>query len=160
MALLAAGCKAPEPGTWDVVDPQAWTLLDADQDPLGPPTRDCDPAGVVFEEGLVEVDTGLCGWATLTQPTRVELVEGDTLDVLAYHSALVDADGVGTLSLWVDHALVWSLEVPQPAAQQVYFPALTAPADAAPGAPVWLHIDNHGANNWRFAHLKVTREPS
>jgi hypothetical protein len=112
---------------------------------------------VVFEEGVVEVDTGVCGWATLTQPALVDVLEGDALDVLAYHSALVDADGVGTLSVWLDHELLWSLEVPQPAAQQVYFPELIAPADVPAGAPVWVHVDNHGANNWRFAHLRTTR---
>ena len=42
-------------------------------------------------------------------------------------------------------------------ADAVYIETMEAQTSLAPGEPIRVHVHNHGANSWRFVHLRRTR---
>jgi hypothetical protein len=139
---------------------ESWTL-DTTADPFPAhrtETHSCDPVGVVVEDGLLEVDTGTCGYAVLSQPALVALHPGDVLEVLLYHSRLIaEAEAEGHVALTVGGALLWELTVPIPSASEVHIAEVVVSAEADAGAQVLLHLHNHGSNAWNLGHLRITR---
>lgn len=156
------------PGASDelpLVTAEGWSLLPPDQDPWADERPDqvpCDPAGVRSEEQVLEVDTGLCGWASLMQPLRATVPAGAELELLAYHGTLTGtgpADSAapewGRMELRIGEHALWSVDVQLPAAAQVYSTLIPVDRSLPAGAPLLLHVHNHGANSWRFAALKL-----
>lgn len=161
LTCAALGC-AEDPtaeGTWDLVDPAAWSLVPLADDPFDPPAdAACDPRGVQLEEGTVEVLTDLCGWATLTQSAAVDVAPGDALAWFAFHGPLTAAEPAeGVMILQVDGETLWSVTVPIPSGEGIYLEDAVADQAWPEGAEVTLHVHNHGANAWRFVHLRRTR---
>lgn len=157
---VPSGDSADPPGGpgGDLVRAEAWGL-GAGTDPFADHrTEDhvCDPAGVFVEEGLLEVRTALCGYAVLGQPSQVALAAGDEIELLLYHSALTaQTPAEAHVALTLDGALLWEQAVPIPSPSDVYSHTLVAPAHAAAGAPVVLHLHNHGSNAWNLGHLRA-----
>lgn len=156
---LATGC-ASDPTV--LVEPSDWTLVDPSDDPW--PGADgraaCEERAVHVEEGTIELDTGACGWITVAAPSRTAWRRGDRVQVLVIHSALVsDTPTIASLGLRMDGEDVWSTTLDVPAAADFVEVDVPAPAAGAAGAPVYLHVDNHGANNYRFGVLRAVPPP-
>lgn len=144
------GC-APA-GPLAVIDPAAWTAISPD--PLDS-SQDCAAEAMQLEAGLVEIDTTLCNWVTMDQPSLAKVREGDLLDVFAFHSALSAAEpATGRMAVWIDDELVWEVTPPIPSAEGIYSEQVVAPSTAPAGSEVRLHISNHGGNSWRFVSLE------
>lgn len=149
-----------EEGTWDLVAAESW-VLDPASDPFPEhraETHSCDPAGVLVEDGLLEVNTGLCGYAVLVQPISVSMHPGDDVEVLLYHSRLIaETPAEGHVALSVGSTLLWEQAVSIPSASAVHVAVVPVSEEVDLGVPMVLHLHNHGSNSWNLGHLRVTR---
>lgn len=162
-----AGCPSPDcEEKADLVDMTAWQLLAPAEDPFAPPadallcTSDdirMEPFGIGAPIALdVDTRTG-CGWATLRQETRAELVAGDDVfSRLFYFSQNSFPADVANIVLRLGDEDLWRFEVPIPvAATKLEFPTVALDRDVPAGTPVFFHVGNHGDNSWNL--LEVSR---
>ena len=116
----------------------------------------CDEQGILVEDGLLEVRTGDCGYAVLSQPSLRTVRRSDTIELLLYHSALTAAEAAEAhVAIQLGDDLVWETTLPIPSPSLVHDVAVPAPADASIGTMMVLHLHNHGSNAWNLAHLRV-----
>ncbi len=155
----AAGAASPStPGLRAAHD--AWVRLEGADDPYHDPARDdleCSPVGWEPEDaGFFEIESDLCSLATWEQPLLGEVKAGETLTFVFWHLDLwADPPTLASVELSIDGVPFWRYEVQVPSAEYVEQVAVPAPADAAAGAPVRLHLDNHGVNSWRVGELSL-----
>jgi hypothetical protein len=139
--------------------PSRWTLLAPADDPWAShadPLAPCDPRGLKDEGDFFEIDTRVCGAATVQQPLGTDIHAGDRLEALVWHLDLVaDSPATGHVVLTVGDEVLLEQDVPIPSAERLYDVRLVATFDAPAGAPVRFHVHNHGYNNWRLAYLRV-----
>jgi hypothetical protein len=139
--------------------PSRWTLLAPADDPWAThadPLAPCDPRGLKDEGDFFEIDTRVCGAATVQQPLGTDIHAGDRLEALVWHLDLVaDSPATGHVVLTVGDEVLLEQDVPIPSAERLYDVRLVATFDAPAGAPVRFHVHNHGYNNWRLAYLRV-----
>jgi len=163
LVLVASGCTPLEDGPLIAVD--AWEEISASEDPAAdrPDSVSC-PVGAWFWEDLagedsVEIDTGLCSYLALGQPSLTEVQQGDTLHLRLWHLALYsDVEGEAHVALFLDDVLLWEDSVPIPSEAGMIRPEIHVEFDADEGSPVVFHLHNHGFNTWNFLGIDVTRE--
>jgi len=158
VALLVA-CAAEAPSDV-VVGPDAWRLGDLGTDPLAahqPPEPSCPPSTWGLEDGRLEVQTGVCDYAWLVQPSRVELSPGDVIRVLSWHQGLdAPVPAEAHLALLVDGVVWWEVTVDVPAIAEVFAAEVPVDDRVPAGAEFGIHLHNHGFNSWQVG--EVTRE--
>ncbi len=167
--LLCLGCSdsdgvgALQSGLMELVLPDAWTIVDADDDPMSshrPSDLDCDVAGVYVEAGVLEIDTGRCPYVTLKQGTQYPLVEGDVIVVTIYHDDLFsNPPAEGHLALLLDGELSWGVTVPIPTAAALFSQRFTVSRALPAGARADFHLRNHGLNHWRLVSVAQEAAP-
>ena len=165
----ASGSGSASAGTegdfGSLIDQEAWAAIDAVDDPLPdhrPPEVDCD-VGWYIEDEELEVDTNLCNYLALVQPSLRPIEVGDTLDVHFYHFDLVAPEPAEAhLQVSVDGNVVWDYLVPIPTDIEnnktpaaVIHETVTAEFSAPLGSAVRVHLHNHGQNTWTFVDLAV-----
>lgn len=106
----------------------------------------------------IELDTTDCNYFALTQPLPLAVTAGEPLSLLAWHQTLLSDDpAVGHMAVLIDGVIAWEITVDIPADPGIYETSFEAPADADEGAPVVLHLHNHGYNTWQFNELTALR---
>ena len=147
----------------DLVTPGAWQTTDATADPWAehrPDPVGCDEdQGLVAEDGGFEVDTGLCAYASLRQPSLIGVQAGESLDLVVYHNLLwsEETDAEAHLVVALGDEVLVEEHIPIPAEAEVAQYDLVAAQDHVEGEDVWFHLHNHGANTWIFVHLQEAR---
>ena len=161
-ALLgcAEGSDAPPRERGSLVDPLGWASEDPELAPFGehhgPETPACLPGGWGPEFGGLEVDTGECPYASLTQAARTFGRPGDLLHVEWWHQDLAAVEpGTGHLALAVGDEVLWEREVRIPFPARSYTDTVPIDVEFEPDAPVHLHLHNHGANTWTIFRVEV-----
>jgi hypothetical protein len=146
MIAVLAGCVQPT-----LLVDDGWGPATADPVPEHAPT-DADCAfGWWVEEGLLEVDTGLCGYLTVGQPIGHPLNAGDVLTATLVHDALVAPEPAEAhVAVGLDGRLLWEATVAIPSSATVRGLELVVDERTPAGAELTLHLHNHGANNWRM----------
>jgi hypothetical protein len=167
-AVLATGCPA-EPlcdEKTPLVDMEAFTLVDPADDPFAPaanaPLCTADEVRAEpFGNGPIalDVDTNdACGWATVVQPSLVDLAEDDhVMPRVFYFSQLAFPAAVAELAVRIADVTIWSHPVEIPTGSDVVAPDLAPALQAAEGTPIYFHIGNHGANVWSLIDLFRSR---
>lgn len=158
---LAVGCAPGEKAadtaaqpTSEIMDVARWTPIEAADDPW-PGAEGCSAAATRIEEDVLELDTGICGHISVEQPILSAVEAGEALALLAWHAALTaPAPAEGWMVLTLDGQPLWELRRPIPSGPFVEAREDLLGVDAAPGALLRLHVENHGANSWRFAWLR------
>ena len=149
---------SPAKNTVALITENDWSELPAEDDPFPshrPDPVQCDPDGWHPEDGVLEIETNLCNYASLTQPSLASVEAGDTLDLLVYHSALAAPEPAEAhISILLGADVIWEANIPIPSISEIYSSTLTAPSAAPAGTPVVIHLHNHGGNAWKVAHLK------
>ncbi len=165
LALLASGCPDDDEPAEPValVEPGAWTRV---EDPtldafaaLRPDDAVCNDSGWFVDPftGVLEVQTELCDYVTLEQPTLAAIAAGDAITVRAYHDVLsADTPATGYVGLALDGEIVWTYEVAIPSDPVDIEQTFTAPRDLPIGASVQVHVHNHGPNTWELVGVQVT----
>jgi hypothetical protein len=178
-------CSSPEPGptknasghlaaaeetgtvtpaeTIDLVSPSSWQRLDADLDPYPehrPEGASCPETSWFEEDGLLEIETSDCDYINLTQPSAAEIREGDRLELLVFHSSLssIDQPAEAHLVVLVDGLPILNETISIPSDSQIYEIDTSIQATAEAGAPVVVHLHNHGGNTWKLAYLRRVRD--
>ncbi len=159
--LLSCGVAETEAGT--LVDHQLWQPVPFEDDPFkqyAPEEVICSPGGYEVEgvgaDQILEVDTTICNFVTLEQPLPRSLRMGDTLDWSMWHLTLVFTEPAEAfVFLTIGEHTLWEKTMPIPSPAAAYSRQLTVPADIEAGAPIRIHLHNHGNNSWRFHKLAV-----
>ena len=161
MAAALAGCGPPvdltgSPGA--LVSAEAWAPQDPADDPLAdhrPADPSCAPGGWLVEDDRVEVQTGICHYLSLMQPIRAPVQAGDELGVLLWHQGLDAAEPAEAhVALLLDGVPVWETTASIPAPATLYEQWVTVDTSAPAGAPLVLHLHNHGDNTWAVAPVE------
>lgn len=166
-AALLIGCPV-DPGPPVDPDPvplaelDAWVrVTDTTQDVFAdqrPTSAVCDDAGW-FVDPLtqsLEIQTEVCDYLTLGQPTLEPLAPGDVVTVFAFHDILTAPEPAqGYLGLAIGGEIEWEHTVPIPAdagtIEQQFVIDRTLPA----GTPMQFHVHNHGPNTWELVAVLV-----
>ena len=160
--LAAPGCGG-DPGPRALIDHDAWELVSPEQDPFYDSVSqpvDC-PRGAYRVEGeaeeqVFEVDTGLCNYLGIVQPSLAEIRRGDVLEWSMWHLNLVSLEEArANVGLFVGGQVVWERTIPIPGPPAAYLIEIKAEFDAPRGTPVVIHIDNHGTNNWKIHRFGI-----
>jgi len=160
----SGGAGAFEVPLVDLGDLAAWTPVDAADDPLAdhrPQSIDCPIAAWAEENGQLEVQTGVCNYLALAQPSQVAVAAGDRISVDLWHADLDAAEAAsGHVAVLVAGELVGeaTVEIPSEAAVLHFEWRSETPIPA--GVPVLLHLHNHGYNSWTFVAIDVLGEGS
>jgi len=148
-------------GTFELVAPEAWSMLDASMDPFAghrPAEVTCDPDALDVDLGLFEVDTGLCDYLSAGQPSLTTVRAGEVIEVLMYHGSLTWWEGATAhVAVSIDGVVLWEETIGIPAASEVYIAEVPSPVAVSPGTPIVFHLHNHGSNTWNIGHIKVRR---
>ncbi len=147
-----------------LIDHQAWMVTGPSSDPLvshRPSVVNCDDlTSWGPEEDYVEVDTGRCNYLMIEQPTLVSGAIGDHVKGSITHFDLTAPESATAhLAVLIQERVVFerTIAVPGPADVFSFDEILTAPFEK--GEPVYLHVHNHGQNNWRLYELTLVPAP-
>jgi hypothetical protein len=146
---------------------------------LRTPAHFCDD-GCHFAEFLqvgeysYTVESGYCNYFTMVQPTLREIRAGDEIHIRFWHFALTaPGGGRAYLALQVGDRVIWDARLPipcrggivgaipggdcidTPGAADADPARFVADFDAPAGAPIYVHVQNHGANNYSLVEASV-----
>jgi hypothetical protein len=172
VAVFASGC--PEPDPEPEPEPESQQLAAADAwvrvtDPaadwfanLRPADAECDDSGYSYDplERTIEIQTQVCDYLTLSQPTRVALAAGDTIHIAGFHDILISAEPAeGYVGVALDGEIVWTLRVPIPGPPAVFEDSFTIERAIPAGTEIQVHVHNHGPNSWELGDIRMTPGP-
>ncbi|MEM7152003.1 MAG: hypothetical protein AAF799_04130 [Myxococcota bacterium] len=142
-----------------LVDVMAWREGTAEHDPLHherPDAIDCPVAAWGPEWGRLEIQTGVCNYLHVTQPSLTAIEAGDSVELVVFHDRLDAAEPAqGHVAILVGEQVLWEHWVDIPTEAAVVHARVPAPQAWPVGAPVGLHLHNHGYNSWTLAGLEV-----
>ena len=137
----------------------AWRSVEADGDPLAehrPDVIDCPLASWRPEDGGLEVQTGVCDYLALMQPSSVALDEGDRVIVDLWHDALdAAAPATGHVAVLIGDVLIGEATAVIPTQAEALRFEWTVDRPLPAGSEVHLHLHNHGYNSWTFVDIRA-----
>jgi hypothetical protein len=157
---MDAGPRVP----WvSLVEAERWQMSAPAEDPWRherPADFECPDWARRVEPAGFEVNTGDCDYLAVQQPSLAAIEAGDELTLILWHDALVaPTEATAHVAISVgDHAL-WETTVSIPGAAQAYTPTLISDFAAPTGTPIYLHLHNHGTNDWVISALERRPPP-
>lgn len=150
-----------------IADATAWRVADDADDPWGATEARCPPAQHRVEvQGDVrwhEIETVGCSTATLTQPIRVGLCEGEAIEIELWNFPITEGDGPWRLAVGVSDGgrfeVLGAIELPLPELGGLVEFTGRAPRDLPAGSPLWLRLSNHGTNTWNLYDIVSGPDP-
>ena len=144
-------------GDLSLVDHAAWELLSEEDDIFQDEANfaQCPSNGFGVEDGFFEVNTDICRYATFRQYALEKIHADETIRFVLWHSPLSSPEpATGHVAISIDEQLYWekNLEIPGDAAVYDETFELTQAVDK--GAPIYLHIHNHGNNSYRLGFIE------
>lgn len=163
LSLAAVACsEEPTPALpaelREVIDGATWQAIPRADDPfialLPAAVTDCASSGVVVEDAMLEMDTGLCGFISAETTLTESVAKGERIQITLWHLALyAEPPAKGELRIHIGGAEVYRLEVDIPHLEQVYRPEFKAPSAWPKNTKVEVHVHNHGANTWKVYQI-------
>ncbi len=165
VAVVAGVGGCPEPTCevkTPIVDPRGWTFVEPADDPLWPApdgaatcTANDIQSQPFGDDEALEIDTRFgCGWATVSQPTLVDLKAGDDVQVrVFYFSQATFPAAEAEVAIALDGEVVSSSLVAIPTASDLIAPRITLARDVPSGSTALFHVGNHGDNSWNLIEL-------
>jgi hypothetical protein len=170
-AALGAACEPdpppePEPqGPVSLAEFDQWErVADVQDDVFGaqrPADLVCDETLGILPEFLghdpvLEINTDLCNYATVRQPSLAPLVRGDTVSIRLWHYPLVaPMPSEGYLALALDGEVRWEVVVPIPAEAGLVEGEFIMERDLPAGIELQFHIHNHGNNSYELLGIQA-----
>ena len=148
------------PSVVTLVSHEAWVFSSEKDDPMAsyrPDELVCEEWAYRPEDGAFEVDTGVCNYLSVEQPSLAAVEPGDILDIALWHQSLVAPSGQAHLAILIGGYLIWEKTVDIPSYPAAYSPQIAADRAYPTGTPIVFHLHNHGSNNWQLLHLKRRR---
>ena len=169
----AGGCSSePEPCgapgasvEVSLIDHEKWVKVPLADDPYASELPDevtCGVGGHEIEGGAMEIDTGICNFVTLKQPTIAPAKRCDELRLVFWHLPLYagkeGAQAYASVRIGDLDLLDERIEIgPQGVVEKNYIPKMQLDKAISAGTDVYLHIHNHGLNTWKLLSITVTR---
>lgn len=157
-ALVIAGCGDAGTAARDL-PADAWRPLAPDMDPLAnhrPEEAQCPDWARAPEGNILEVNTGGCRYAALSQPAGGDFPPSSTLELVLQHLSLVAPEpATAHVALAVGGHTVWESHIPIPHREQLLQARVELPDGTAVDTPVVFHLHNHGQNSWRLVRLRI-----
>ncbi|TPV93980.1 MAG: hypothetical protein B7733_17515 [Myxococcales bacterium FL481] len=151
-----------DPAPIALIRPENWRATSPDEDPLAehrPDPLPCEPGAWREELGGTELDTGRCGYLSLSQPSAATVEAGDLVELAVWWQDLASLEPArGHLAVLAGTELLWEEYVDIPSPADIREVAFRVDRPIPAGTPITLHLHNHGANTWHFHHLLVTPE--
>ncbi len=170
----AIGCSSPENvadvgedvndmsdlavASGSLIDQERWNQTSMESDPFLPPEDAiCDAASGIGNESLdgettIAILTDFCPWATVSQPSLLELSAGDTIDFRIWHFELV-GDGPANIAVQIGDWIAVDKQIEKPHKAQLLAETIVVPKAFPSGSQVYFHVDNHGANEYSLVEL-------
>lgn len=168
LGLLAVAPACPEePPPEDttprrLADADGWErVVDPAEDvfaAMRPADAVCDDAGYFVDPLSLafEVDTGLCDYLTVRQPSREALAPGDLVSVNVVHYELSAPEpGEAYVALAIDGVIAWE-GAPIPSAPGMLSGEITIDRALPAGVELQLHVHNHGPNSYELTSVMLT----
>ncbi|MCA9651080.1 MAG: hypothetical protein H6712_34750 [Myxococcales bacterium] len=149
----------------DLIQYDRWTrVAEVERDVFGaerPADAVCDEEGLLIEsfgpDPVFEIQTDLCNYATIEQPTLVELRSGDTVSLrLWYYDLTAPSPAEAHLALAIDGQVEWEQLVPVPAPATLLDEDLVIERELPAGVPLQFHVHNHGFNSYELISIEAT----
>ena len=145
-----------------LVDHHLWERLEAELDPGEDRPDDvvCEAmatrAEPLGEELTFGIDTELCNYLAVQQPTREAVVVGETIFVRLWHFSL-SAPEPAMAHAWlsVGGRVILDENVPIPSEGGLITAEVVVEQDIAAGSPVYFHLHNHGENSWALVEVSA-----
>ena len=168
LSLLFISC---DPGsasdsreTAALLNQDLWTPVENELTHLFPPkTEDhsCEEEGYKSEflggSYVFSVLTTFCDYIIVRQETLVDIQEGDTVKIRFWHSQLTAPfDYVAVANIVIDEEEIWREEFPIPLLESgISKSEWIATSDIPSGTPIYLHVNNHGNNEYSLIEIMV-----
>lgn len=140
-----------------LLDPEAFAYADLATDPLAshqPEQIRCGLTGFYPERGELELDTGGCNYLYVEQPAPRAVPTDSELHLVLRHFDLAAPElAVAHVAILFGDALQWETSIEIPAPANAYEVAWRSDAPLAEGAPIRVHLHNHGQNTWTLSSL-------
>jgi hypothetical protein len=161
--LILSEPMEPEPGSaTSVVDNTQWELTPLGADPWPQPEASriyCEEDGYGYENPVFEIKTQLCDGRAFEQPLKRELIEGEFLHLVFWHSSLIhDRDATAEVGIAIGEDILWEIDVPIPFEETAYRPYIQVEQGYLPGDRLSLRVLNHGDNSWNFLDFTTGTE--
>ncbi len=140
-----------------LIDAASWKLALATEDPFAghrPGRVLCGEADWRIEPQGVEIDTRACNYATLVQPALARVARGERVQLFIWWQTLASKEAsTAHVAIQAGATIIWqeAVAIPAPAdVRNIDVPLLT---DLEVGEPIFIHVRNHGYNNWSFGPI-------
>lgn len=104
-----------------------------------------------FEGPTIELSTEECAWPTVSQPIQHELFAGEVLEgAVLWETLYADQPSQALMGVALGDTVVWqgTAEIPSGQGEQRFILELAHDVEA--GVPLFLHVHNHGLNDYRW----------
>jgi hypothetical protein len=158
-----SGEPPPERPAETLVLHTQWTAVAPEADPFAamrPDGASCLPGSFRFElisnERSLEVRTAQCSYLTVSQPVQTAVQRGDELYIRLVHFQLTaPANAEVYMAVSFDDCIIWEARRRIPAPSELIIERFASPIDVPEGAPVYFHLQNHGANSYHLIEVSV-----
>lgn len=153
---LGTGCEAPG----SLVEATSWRLGTGADDPFtdGPGAADCGSGVMSIETAprlAVELDTTVCDYVVITQPTGAKLGKNHVLEVDVGHGPLVaDVPAEAHLAVAIGEHVVFDERIAIPSDANTLSRSVALGEEVPEGTPVVVHLHNHGDNTWAIYDVR------
>jgi hypothetical protein len=97
---------------------------------------------------VLVVNTEVCNWITLEQPSLRAIHAGDEIEIRTFHAVLTaPVGGEARISATLGDEMIFDEIVAIPQPSDFISGSWVAPRDFEAGTPMLFHVDNHGRNN-------------
>lgn len=168
---LLPGCASDgdpppiDPGPVTIATITEWTrVADPTTDvfaAMRPPNTPCDETGFGLDPlgAAFEVNTGLCDYLTVAQPTLAPLDDGDVIAIRIWHEELrAPTPGQGYVGMALGGEMLWEITVAIPADYDAINADVAIDRDVPAGTELQYHVHNHGFNSWHLLDLRTVTE--
>ena len=153
---------ACQPFSPDIINIEDWKLGDPTQDPFAshqPAEIDCGIGAFRVESEQLEIDTDLCNYAFIEFASLQNIRKGAPAELLMLHTGLwAPEPAEAHIALLVKDQVFWEATLPIPASAEFFFYEGQFPVSIQADEPIYVHVHNHGANDWRLGYFNLTED--
>lgn len=155
-----AGTSGSDEGPRVIFPLEELTFVEATDDPFAdhrPETVTCSEVGGWYSEGDgIEIDTARCNYFAAWEGAVTSARGGELLELTLSHFDLTAPEPAEAhVALRVDGELLYEEFIAIPGSGAVYEVSLPLHRDVPRGAPLEIHLHNHGQNSWNVGPVTV-----
>ena len=148
--------------TVPLLDQHSWRRYDPSLDPLAshqPPVVMCPESATLVELDSYEIDTTRCNYVLSEHPSlRALAVDTEVRLTLLHYDLFAPTPAEAHVALLFEDAVQWEKTLPIPAPGGVVEGTFRTNRALAAGAPIRLHLHNHGANTYLLVSVEAVVE--